>query len=196
MFMDVVLALHAAVRFMLHYSGPLKANGDPAHKHDIRRAFHLQLAELWTHEPLKHVENYRKPRVKEGDYNSLRPLGPFTFVPLATEEAKAVVDLKITLLRPQAPGKIVQGGDIDNRLKTLFDALTKPPHLNALPASSTPGPDEDPFFTVLEDDGQITSVAVETERLLGATAGHHHVELFIHIKVSVASATWGNWVFR
>lgn len=31
--------------------------------------------------------------------------------------------MEITLLRPEPPGSIVSSGDIDNRLKTLFDAL-------------------------------------------------------------------------
>jgi hypothetical protein len=34
--------------------------------------------------------------------------------------------LNILFLRADIPGKVVQSGDIDNRLKTLFDALRMP----------------------------------------------------------------------
>jgi hypothetical protein len=54
----------------------------------------------------------------------------------------------ITLLRPEAPGNIVtQGGDIDNRLKTLLDALKVPNLPNALPTGAVPEADESPLCT-------------------------------------------------
>jgi hypothetical protein len=47
--------------------------------------------------------------------------------------------LKITLLRPEEPGAIIlQSGDIDNRLKTLFDALSVPAQPNQLPKNDAP----------------------------------------------------------
>jgi hypothetical protein len=43
------------------------------------------------------------------------------------------------LLWPQPAGAIIsQGGDIDNRLKTLFDSLKVPTERTALPPEATP----------------------------------------------------------
>lgn len=52
-------------------------------------------------------------------------------------------------------------GDIDNRLKTLFDALRLPNQTNELVGYDNPAPDENPFFCLLEDDSLITHVSVE-----------------------------------
>jgi Holliday junction resolvase RusA-like endonuclease len=59
-------------------------------------------------------------------------MDPFVFVPLVTAEMSAVAELSVVLLRPEPAGQLLtQGGDIDNRLKTLFDALTMPRHARA-----------------------------------------------------------------
>ena len=59
---------------------------------------------------------------------------------------------EIFMLRPEVPGAIItQGGDIDNRLKTLFDALRMPQNENELPKDEIPGTDEVPFFWLFPD---------------------------------------------
>src|SRR5438270_9514813 len=156
------------MRFVLHYRGPLRAAGDPAHKHELRQSFHRQLAILWRQRPLADATNLIGPRQDPPvQFSSLRSMPPFTFVPLATEELCVVAELDISMLRPGPPGMIVtQGGDIDNRLKTLFDALSLPPHTNSLPKGAEPQLEETPFFCLLEDDKLITSVGVRTDQLL------------------------------
>ena len=76
---------------------------------------------------------------------------------------------------------MTQCGDIDNRLKTLFDALRAPKNATEIPKGAVPGPDEDPFFCLLEDDALITAVSVETERLLTANQGSTEVHLDIQV---------------
>jgi hypothetical protein len=72
----------------------------------------------------------------------------------------------VLLLRPEAPGQLfTQSGDIDNRLKTLFDAL-KIPTPNEEYGKRSRHEDEEPFFCLLADDKLITKVAVETDQLL------------------------------
>ena len=137
------------MKLLLHYRGRLNANGKPDHKHELRKHFHQQLATLWGQEPLKEQPKLLQART-QGEYSLLRPLGPFTFAPLVTSETNVVAELSITLLRPESPGHLItQGGDIDNRLKTLFDALTMPRHENALPKGVIPSSDETPFFCLL-----------------------------------------------
>jgi len=70
------------MRLMLHYRGSLRANGGIARQHDLRRLFHAQLKTLWGQKPLSESPEMLQPKVREGEYSLLRPLGGFTFVPL------------------------------------------------------------------------------------------------------------------
>lgn len=181
------------MKLLLHYRGPLKANGKPDHKHDIRRVFHKQLAKLWSQSPLSEEASYvLKPR-QGTDYSLLRPLADFTFVPLVSQEMSVIAEISMLLMRPKAPGGLItQGGDMDNRLKTLFDALTMPRHLNALPPGGVPLPDEAPFYCLLEDDNLITRLDIRTEQLLEPGVDPNTVDLAIQIRTRVTRATMGN----
>ena len=91
--------------------------------------------------------------------------------------------LNILFLRRDSPGKVISGGDIDNRLKTLFDALSIP---NRSQIVGTPESNESPFFCLLEDDSLITEVRVETDRLLtplSANKNENDVVLVIGVEV-------------
>ena len=119
--------------------------------------------------------------------------GGFRFAPLVCSKLRLVADLSVTLLRPEPPGQIVtQAGDIDNRLKTLLDALKMPSGADELPAGASPGPDEDPFFCLLEDDNLITRLDVRTDRLLVPDADSSDVRLLLHVRTRPTSVTWGN----
>lgn len=181
---------------MLHYRGSLKANAGPAHKHELRRHFHLQLKKLWSQMPLVEMPKWLQPVKDPHEYHFLRPLGPFIFAPLVTAEINAVAELSITLLRPESPGGLItQGGDIDNRLKSLFDALAMPPQPNALPRGAIPAADENPLFCLLEDDNLVTSVAVRTEQLLEPVTDLSLVEITIAVQTRVTRNTMGNDLF-
>jgi hypothetical protein len=57
----------------------------------------------------------------------LTPRGKFNVVPLVTARLNLMCHLDIVFLRPGQPGSVItQGGDIRNRVKTLFDALQAP----------------------------------------------------------------------
>lgn len=104
-----------------------------------------------------------------------------------------IAKLDITLLWKDAPGNIIGSGDIDNRLKTLFDALTPPIHVEQIP-TEPPAEDETPFYCLLEDDKLITDVSVRTERLL-TDVDESEVSLFIKVKMQPLSMIWANTVF-
>ena len=169
------------MKFTLTYTGELKANGSVEHKHMLRSQFHSQLSVLWQQEPL--VENhhwFRGGKPTKIDLN--RRVGAFQFVPLVSPAIHLVCELKISMLRPEPPGSIVtQGGDIDNRLKTLLDALRVPKNLKEVPSSAEPGPSHNPFFCLLEDDALITGLSVDTERLLVAEKRATEVHLDIQV---------------
>jgi hypothetical protein len=64
----------------------------------------------------------------------------------------------------QPPGEILRGGgDIDNRIKTLFDALQMPSWCEGV---DPPGGSDDLLFCRLEDDSLVTEVKITTDRLL------------------------------
>ena len=141
------------MEFRLSYRGELKGNGDPQHKHNLRRHFHAQLSELWKQAPLASRLDLTaaEPSLPNSVSLSMKS-GGFRFVPLVSSKLHGVAELDVVMLRPGAPGEILKGGgDIDNRLKTLLDAL-KVPDSNALPAGCTPQGGEDPLFCLLEDD--------------------------------------------
>lgn len=184
------------MEFVLHYDGPLKANGKPKHKHELRRHFHQQLHTLWSQPPLVECRKWLAPESSENDFSLRREMGPFVFAPLITEAMGLFAELKVELLRPERPGRLLtQGGDMDNRLKTLFDALTMPPHSNALPKEVIPGDDERPFFCLLEDDNLVTSVAVRTGQLLEKGVAESSVVLILKVKIGLTKSTWNSITF-
>ena len=127
----------------------------------------------------------------------MRPLDSFIFVPLVTAETDAVAELTVTILRPEPPGGLItQGGDIDNRMKTLFDAITMPRHQNALPKDAAPSTEEEPFFfCVLEDDNLITALTLKTEQLLEPNVDAALVELTLQFTTRVTRHTMSNGAF-
>jgi hypothetical protein len=76
-------------------------------------------------------------------------------------------ELDIVFLRQQAKGQLIgEGGDIDNRLKTLFDALRMPSRGEVQQLGSGVEHDDNPLHCLLKDDAFIHRVNVETDRLL------------------------------
>jgi len=81
--------------------------------------------------------------------------------------------------------------DIDNRLKTIFDALQMPGSLNDLGARGSKGqirpkPNDDPFYVLLQDDRLITHVSVTTDTMLEAVPNapkETAVRLVIHATI-------------
>ena len=182
-----------SMEFTLLYQGSLRSNGGPAHKQELRRAFHPQLQRLWQLEPLKSNRAYVAyppiaPTACDPQLSLLQSVRNFTFAPLISERLYLAAQLSITLLRPERPGQIIkQMGDIDNRLKTLFDALCVPPHPNQIPKGDAPSSDEMPFFCLLQDDCLVTKVSVDTQRLLTVddTVSKSHVVILVHVKTQV-----------
>src|SRR5262249_16408835 len=130
------------MEFILTYEDQLKANGRKEDKQAIRRKVHRQLSTLWNQLPLL---NHREYLNEKSPVSIIRPLGGFRFAPLVSERLSLVAELSVTFLRPEPPSIITQGGDIDNRLKTLLDALRMPKVVTEIPPGDSPKGDEDPF---------------------------------------------------
>jgi hypothetical protein len=189
------------MRFVLTYAGPLPSNGNSQQKHDIRRALQPQLKEQWAIDPaldaiarsadngITKLDQIAKKFARRG----------FRFVPLVMREYNLVCNLEIVFLRREEPGAVLQtGGDIDNRLKTLFDSLTVPQE-NQL-QGAVPRDGEDPFYCLLEDDSLVAGVEIRTERLLELLSSPKDVRLVITATVRPTKVTYqsigflGGWL--
>ena len=181
------------MRLTLHYRGLLVPNAKPQAKLDLRRHFHPQLKKLWQQKPLSEAPEFLTPG---SDACFLKTLGPFTYVPLVSAHMDSVAELSVTLLRPEAPGNLLtHSGDIDNRLKTLFDSLSMPAHLNQVPADALPQSGEDPFFCLLQDDSMVTNVSVRAEQLLEPDISPGYVDAFIFVRTRTTRPTYNNGAF-
>lgn len=174
------------MNFTLTYDGDLMPSGNASttHKHEIRRIFHQQLCELWKGACIANVESLTKS------------IGKYNFFPLVSSGRRESAELRIIMLRPgSGPGYIVgQGGDIDNRLKTLFDSLRIPGKKDELPRGINPQNDENPFFCLLEDDILITDLSVTADRLLEPCSSPAHVKLIIGVHIKQAPIIGANMI--
>lgn len=196
------LDFESLMQFRLIYDGPLWAttpgNSRAEHKHDIRKIIHRQLRELWqTQQPMKGIFNHKIPMTvyPQGKQDWFRKLdkiadrhccGQFRFVPLISEQLGLACALDILFLRRENPGELLDhGGDLDNRMKTLFDALQIP---KSLDEKLFPERDENPLFVLLEDDILVTRLAITTDRLLIPLEKEQestHVKNNIHLIIQV-----------
>ena len=186
------------MHFYLNYRGTLPSNGSPTQKHVLRQHFHDQLKELWNHKPLSEYVAYigrdavEEASVRHDDgFSVIEVMGNSYFAPLVTDKLDLLCELDITMLRPEEPGRVISGGDIDNRLKTLFDALSMPSHPNQIPAGIASNDANDPVFCLLKDDNLISSVTVRCDRLLDPKAPKE-VVLLIRASLHATRMTFGN----
>jgi hypothetical protein len=115
------------------------------------------------------------------------------FVPLVREASGFTCALDILFLRRDNPGNLIgNAGDIDNRIKVLFDGLRMPKTVQEMGAFSV-DPDENPFFCLLEDDKLVTKVSVTTDRLIIPQRSDENVNdvlLVIYVTVLNPSAVF------
>lgn len=211
------------MKFTLTYEGELRAKDNSERKWEIRRQLHPQLQELWATNPTlvqvrrnrlvpktgywlieghhsldNQIATQRHARTDDLSRNDIDLCEPIAkadrrFWPLVRESFALTCALRILFLRKEEPGRLYQGGDLDNRLKTLFDALSIP-NENQIISDATIA---DPIYCLLEDDRLITRIDVDTHRLLAPaqSASKHEVKLIIEVDVRVAQSRVYNHPF-
>jgi hypothetical protein len=113
-------------------------------------------------------------------------------VPLVRDTFALTCSLHILFLRQESPGKVYQGGDLDNRLKTLLDALAVPDSSQMISDNSI----ADPIYCLLENDRLVTGLSVRTERLLGVSSDtESYARLVIDVDVRVTDTRIYNHSF-
>jgi hypothetical protein len=187
--------------FVLRYRGALSGKTNADEKHRIRLRLHPQLKELCAREALFADASQvvlpagmlgggriEPPRNVTGQISSMYfhiPLAGYEFVPLIHRPHKLACALDIIWLRREKPGDIVHGGDLDNRLKNLLDALRMPLEEKEV-RGGTPSDTTKRCYCLLEDDALVSKLSVTTHQLLeplGAGEQTHDVDLFIHVVV-------------
>lgn len=194
---------------------PQQTRGDARkiEKHALRQHFHEQLERIWRSDsrfsqinPLElgdavHAkgmwdvqrnEENKIPYFEETPLRGFlyqRPLANYHFVPVVTRVMEADCHLKIVLRRPIKPGTIIySGGDLDGRLKTLFDALAMPPQLQDLPEGITGS--DGTCLCLLEGDELITGFSIDSEEWAEAPSSHH-AEVDITVTVRAVTLMYG-----
>ena len=205
-------------RLVYHGKLPATGNSSkkPDKVRDIRDQFHPQLKFLWeSHTSLKRLKETsivsthpgRDLSLTESPFHQARDLARFpmrdyeidlcapiadddkTYIPLVRKSLSLNCRLNILFLRQEDPGELVlQGGDLDGRIKTLFDALRKP---DADIARKYPQ-QYDPLYCLLENDTLISGFDVDTDRLLFAKTSEES-EAYLIIEAEVSVLDIGPW---
>ena len=118
------------------------------------------------------------------------------YVPLVRSSFALTCGLDILFLRKGGEGALVaEGGDLDNRIKTLFDGL-RVPKPSEIEVASSLEEAESITFCLLEDDALITDFSVRTDRLLTHPGSKDsEVLLVIDVIVKVSHLTSNNLGF-
>lgn len=207
------------MKFTLTYDGELPSTGNSsrkiAKKWDIRKQISPQLKELWdTHPALRRAMQHRViPKFCELDIGEAHHSTPVTvpvinvsenhidlcasikrgnvlFRPLVRDTYALACSLKIHFMRKEAVGRVYQGGDLDNRIKTLLDALSVPEPDQVISDTDTH------MHCLLENDSLVTGLSVETVRLLSKPGSpENEVRLIIEVDVRITDARAYNSFF-
>lgn len=187
-------------------------------KHRMRLQFHKQLMRLWdTKFPLKarkerqfirqpinltsHANpedafvSYHKTLADKFSYHG------YSFIPIVTDDLFLTCSLEILFLRPEEHSLLVEGGDIDNRIKTVFDALRMPTvaETSDLKGKYPPTPDTTPMYCLMQDDKLVAEIKVTADQLLllpeSRELNANDVFLVVQVRVKPTRLTNGNLDF-
>jgi hypothetical protein len=207
------------LEFHLLYSGPLHSGASEnsrKEKHAIRKTFHSQLRRLWETNPyLKELaEGHGDFGITREEAKAMPPSellqrgllemakwnrNGFNFLPLVTKRVIVRCSLEILFLRTDEHPFVFHGGDIDGRLKILFDSMRMGDNADELRGFS-PEPTEDPFCVLLEDDKLISEVHVNTAGLLklpdNKPVDRHDVYLQVTVQINTRVKGSYSWVFE
>jgi len=191
------LRLGDEVNFRLTYDGPLKAASQSdtrrVEKHAIRLVLSRQLDELF--QLRSELIDHEFAEFDKGIHPGIER-GGHMFLALVREKLNLVCDLDILFLRRDKPGNLITpGGDLDNRIKVLFDALRIPQDDNEVRNLLPP---KGMICCLTENDSLITGFRVITDRLLepaNSEAEENNVRLIINVEVKATKLTAENMAY-
>jgi len=187
------------VDFHLSYKGPLPKSDDRharvEAKQRIRACINTQLWQLTELDKrfrteidravLAEMRGSRLIPKEESPGFMVVHVGGYWFLPLVDRRRSLVCYLNIKFLRRGSVGQIVHGGDLDNRIKTLCDALRIPQHANEVPAGIK-APLGPTMLCLLEDDALIVKLLIDTGMLLDPLVeGESATDVRLEMDVSI-----------
>src|SRR5271156_6808570 len=117
------------VKFLLEYDGPLRAATDSdtkiKNKNELRWRLSSQLGTFFQRGDFSKLPQGRvaHPPIRELEVQGRK----FKFLPVIWISVPVMCELTIQIKRRENPGGVLtQDGDLDNRVKTIFDALRMP----------------------------------------------------------------------
>lgn len=192
------------MKFPLSYEGPLPSSGNPRNKSKppklaeiwrIRNDLHLQIRSLFdSHAAFRGGYGHSNALIQA--INIPVMVDGHEFYPLARAAFKLKCELKIDMHVNHPIASIVTNvGDLDNRLKTLFDALRAP---NSAQEIKGHMPSIDSYCCLLENDILISSLQIEMFRNTAAPPGASldHVRLNILVRLEPTAFDYVNEPFR
>ena len=146
------------MKFKLVYVGEVKINPKKRSQHlqDIRNVLSPQLKRLSEISPYNVIKEKLQKKGK-----AIKTVGGIKFFPLITPDLDLLAELDIQILHPELLE--TPRADIDNRMKTLLDALKRPQS----PHEISENIDKDEVvYTLLDDDHLVTKMTINTSHLL------------------------------
>lgn len=152
------------MRITLTHKGEIPGNKRPPEKIDaIRQDFHRQLSKLWGRNQLAILKTWLDSNFAAGAPDFRRVVGTYVYLPVVSEAIHTHARLTITLLAGvDVHRPAFANGDIDNRVKSLIDALAAPSQATQIP-SSAPAVGT---ICLLSDDSLVDGLTIQTGPLL------------------------------
>ncbi|MDR2685323.1 MAG: hypothetical protein LBB23_00935 [Rickettsiales bacterium] len=187
------------MKFKLLYYGELMTNPKKRAQHvsEIRMAIHNQLKTLINISPWKNLAAHMAPTPTKAPVLT-KNVGGYVFNPLVSEKLKMFVELDVQMFHPESVG--FARADIDNRTKTLLDALRCPQSSNE--CGENMPKNIGAIYTLLDDDHLVTKLSINTSHLLNPAAvfpcapdNKERIFLVINVSVRVSEGTLDNLPF-
>ena len=171
------------MKFKLVYVGEVKINPKKRSQHlqEIRDVLSPQLKRLTQISPYNVIKDKLEKRGK-----AIRKVGDAKFCPLITPDLDLLAELDIQILHPELLE--TPRADIDNRMKTLLDALKRPQSVHELSDNMNK---KEVCYTLLDDDHLVTKMTINTSHLLykeETINKNHDYELLIIITVNIKAS--------
>ena len=180
------------MEFCLHYYGVLKSADNASGKHAIRKELHAQIKSLCLSTAFESAFN----ESKKPEDSLFIEHGSKRYWFLISEKLSTILDVHITLFAPHKIDSIINnGGDIDNRIKTLFDAMRAPSVASEIPKNDDfDYQAEGGMYCLLQDDKLINRISVQSYQD-HSPESPNHVRCLIECKTRITAALWGNLNF-
>ena len=192
------------MRFQLTFDGDLPSvgNSPPPRRPakvaaiwTVRDAISPQLESLWEHHHLLRGSGSTQARAAAIKLREPIKRCGHEFVAIVRPALKLKCELSVNMLVNHSPGSLVTGvGDLDNRVKTLLDALRVPKDPQEFKQARIA---RGLYPCLLEDDAIITALEITTDRYLACpSTSPQHVRLQIGVSVLPAENDFSNEAFR